>query len=322
MALFKRRANASDGVDPGMGRTGITPGWMSGTLTGTLCEGEVGLEVVGESYYQDALWRLSSVPRGSRVSVDIVAILVAEIDNPYDPNAIAVWINGLKVGHLSSHNAARYRPGLLNKLSETGGPIFLSGTISGGGARDDGPGMLGVFLQHDPTDFGLPAPAPPKPSLALRTGRHLVEGAPGQTRSAWRDTIPDDDGRAIKQLRAYLTSCTDPLDRHYTFCELEHRLYRCRDVFDSALTEFDQACQAHDAEMDTIAPGLVRILGGVPFLETYRQACIRHQKAKDWPAAIRWAERGLTLYGTSALRSEDPDDLRQRLTKLQSKVNS
>ena len=36
-----------------------------------------------------------------------------------------------------------------------GQPVALNGVIVGGGIREDGPGRLGVFLRHDPADFGL-----------------------------------------------------------------------------------------------------------------------------------------------------------------------
>jgi hypothetical protein len=68
---------------------------------------------------------------------------------------VAVWVQGLKVGHLSRANARRYRPGLLGLQRRYGQPVALSGVIVGGGIREDGPGRLGVFLRHDPTDFGL-----------------------------------------------------------------------------------------------------------------------------------------------------------------------
>jgi len=29
--------------------------------------------------------------------VDVVAVLVAETDNPYDSNAVSLWVSGLKV---------------------------------------------------------------------------------------------------------------------------------------------------------------------------------------------------------------------------------
>jgi len=61
----------------------------------------------------------------------------------------------LKVGHLSRANARRYRPGLLSLQRRYGQPVALSGVIVGGGIPEDGPGQLGVFLRHDPADFGL-----------------------------------------------------------------------------------------------------------------------------------------------------------------------
>jgi hypothetical protein len=45
-------------------------------------------------------------------------------------------------------------PGLLVLQKARGMPVALSGTITGGGIREDGPGMLGVLLWHDPADFG------------------------------------------------------------------------------------------------------------------------------------------------------------------------
>ena len=67
-----------------------------------LLDGNDDLEVVGESYYQENLWRLVG-PRwpDERVRHHVYAVLIAEDDNPYDANAVAVWVQGLKVGHLS-----------------------------------------------------------------------------------------------------------------------------------------------------------------------------------------------------------------------------
>ena len=80
-----------------------------------LYEGREDLEVVGEASYQDNLWRIvggGHSPDG-RVREDILAVLAAEPDNPYDANAVTVWIQGLKVGYLSREDPRRYRPGLL-----------------------------------------------------------------------------------------------------------------------------------------------------------------------------------------------------------------
>jgi hypothetical protein len=98
-----------------------------------LCEGREDLEVVGEASYQDNLWRIVGgrhSPDG-RVREEAYAVLAAEPDNPYDANAVAVWIQGLKVGYLSREDARRYRPGLLALEQQHGKPIALAGVIAG-----------------------------------------------------------------------------------------------------------------------------------------------------------------------------------------------
>ncbi len=138
------------------------PASMRDGMDVQLYAGRENLNVVGEASYQDSLWRAvggRGLPE-DRVRVDVVAVLVAETDNPYDANAVSVWVQGLKVGYLSRDDARRYRPGLLALEQKHGKPIALSGAIVGGGIRADGPGRLGVFLDHDPADFGL-RPMPP-----------------------------------------------------------------------------------------------------------------------------------------------------------------
>src|SRR6266568_7890125 len=144
------------------------PSWMYDGMEVQLCEGRVGLEVVGEASYQDNLWQAvgGRSAAADRVRVEVYAVLVAEADNPYDPNAVSVWVQGLKVGYLSRDDAQRYQPGLLALQKKHGQPIALPGVIAGGGMREDGPGRLGVFLRHDPTDFGVPSKAPSHPAAS------------------------------------------------------------------------------------------------------------------------------------------------------------
>ena len=91
------------------------PGWMREGMEVQLYDGRKDLEVVGEASYQDNLWRVVGGHGASndRVRVEVHAVLVAETDNPYDANAVSVWIQGLRVGYLSREDARRYRPGLL-----------------------------------------------------------------------------------------------------------------------------------------------------------------------------------------------------------------
>ncbi len=129
----------------------------------------------------------------------------------------------------------------------------------------------------------------------------------------WRARVPRDVLRA---------RAADPIDRHFQFAELESRLYRCRDLYDTALAEFDEACVAHDAEMEMICEAFMAKWGKVPLLDTYRQMAFRQQKQGDWGACRWWAERGLTLYGDRVAREDAVEDLLKRRNRALAKINA
>ena len=255
--------------------------------------------------------------------VPVCAVLVPEADNPYDENAVSVWVDGLKVGHLSRDDARRYRPGLLVLQREHGMPVALPGAIRGGGMSPDGPALLGVFLDHDPADFGLPHPAVPPRGLHMRTGLSdalVSDGITDAHHLSWMRDLPEDDSEAISTLRKLLLEETDPLGRHFMFAQLETLLYRSRDAFPSALDEYDQICRHHDAEMDGIRRAFMTEWGNVPVLEIYRQMAIRKQKAADFEQALWWAQRGMAVYGGDAARPEGIEDLRRRAAAYRAKL--
>jgi len=332
--LTAARGNASPGEPPGhrpsrwLGNGspwGERPAWMQDGVQAALLGGHEDLEVVGESHYQDNLRRLTGCPSpDQRVRQEIHAVPVAEDDNPHDPDAVAVWIDGLQVGHLSREDARRYRPGLLAQERAHGKPIALAGVIAGGGIRADGPGMLGVFLRYDPADFGYQRqPAPPPPGSRMRTALSdalATDAADDSYDLGWMAHLPDDDIRAIPVLRKLLGAETSILSRHYLYQHLEAALYRSRNAFASALGEYDEACRLHDAEMDAIRQACMEKWGKVPHLDTYRQMAIRQQKAHDYRQALWWAERGLSIYGSDCGRPEDVEDLRQRAATYRAKL--
>jgi hypothetical protein len=280
----------------------------------SLLGGQDDLEVVGELAYQDALWRLSGGSLGDRIRRQIVAVLVPEPTNPYDANAIAVQIDGQVVGYLPRATAQEYLPGLQRLMSVRGGYVALRGVIVGGGYYDDGPGRLGVWLEHDPADFGIrstsPGSAPPGYASAdgvMRTGfteAWLTDAEDDSYDLSWFNELPEADRPAIAKLRELLAADPDPIDRHFQFAELEARLYRSRDLYELALAEYDETCARHDAEMERICAAFMAKWGKIPLLDTYRQMAIRQQKIKDWQACQWWAERGLALYGRQAAREE------------------
>lgn len=71
--------------------------------------GDYEQEIVGESYYQRNLDHICGPKTGKRVRQEVDAYLVCENHNPHDSNAVAVLIDGLKVGHLSRGDAVEYR---------------------------------------------------------------------------------------------------------------------------------------------------------------------------------------------------------------------
>ena len=302
------------------------PEWMRDGVEVALCEGQVDLEVVGESNYQDSLRRAvgKEGDSQSRVRMDVVAVLAAETDNPYDPNAVSIWVNGLKVGYLSRADAERYRPGLLALESRHGRPIALRGVLAGGGMRADGPGRLGVFLRHSPVDFGVAAPKPPPPAESrIDTGLTdaiATDAADDAYELSWVADLPEDPIRAIPMLRQLLEHERDPIDRHFMFHHLEAALYKSRDAFASALNEYDEWCRQHDVEMQTIREAFMAKWGMIPWLHTYKQMCIRLAKAKEFEQALWWAERGLAIYGENAGRPDAVEDLQKRAETYRAKL--
>jgi hypothetical protein len=297
-----------------------------------LLGGQDDLEVVGELVYQAALWRLCGGILGDRVRCDVVAVLVPEPTNPYDANAIAVQIDSQVVGYLSRATAQEYLRGLQQLMAARGGHIALRGVIVGGGYYADGPGRLGVWLEHNPADFGVqpalswrPAsPGHPGGDGVMRTGfteAWLTDAEDDSYDLSWFNDLPEADRPAIAKLRELLAADPDPIDRHFQFAELETRLYRSRELYESALAEYDEVCTRHDAEMDSICEAFMTKWAKIPLLDIYRQMAIRQQKKKDWEACKWWAERGLALYGERAAREEAVEDLIKRrnraITKLE-----
>jgi hypothetical protein len=96
------------------------------------------MAVVGESHHAD---ELDKVTGGGIGEHELVANLVREPDNPYDPNAIAVVVHGLSVGYLSRDDATRFAAG----LDAAGGRATCGAVIR----REDPARSWNVVLQVD-----------------------------------------------------------------------------------------------------------------------------------------------------------------------------
>ena len=300
------------------------PAWMRDGMTVKLYGGATDLEVVGEARRQPELRRLAGVSRG-RVRVAQHAILVPESGNPYDENAVGVWIGGLMIGRLSRDDAAALRPGIVRLVQRTGKAVALDAVIVGGGARGDGEeGLLGVWLTHEPGDFGLPSSVPAAAvSAGFRTGLSEAIGRDEADDSydlSWLDTLPEQVGERLPVLRELMRTELEPLGRHYLMRALEADLYASRADRPDALEEYDNVTTVHDGEMATIRPALLATFHRLPLLETYRQATIRHSKAGDFDRALWWAKRGIEVYGVDAHDQAWVADLDKRVAVLQAKM--
>lgn len=100
--------------------------------------------IVGESFYQSQLERVCKGHNRFGHDLEKVAVLTPDPDNEHDPNAVAVSIDGGRVGFLGREDAARY----LAALEEAGyaGQAVKVAAIVKGGWRTN---------QHDSGHFGV-----------------------------------------------------------------------------------------------------------------------------------------------------------------------
>jgi hypothetical protein len=292
-----------------------------------ILEGLDTLEVVGESYCQDVLWELVGGNSGQRVRVEVIGTLNPQPDNKYDPNAIAVHIENSKVGFVAKELAAEIIEELNDLIKTNGGKVIgLRGVIAGGGDRDDGPGMLGVFLEFPAEAFGESSHAPKyaPTEFSMNSGKSDALFTDLQDDSydlSWMGKLGNDPSKRIVGLRKVLESNQEPISRHFAFSELEELLYQYKEVFPGALEEYDEVATKHQQEISsTIKTAMIDKWGKLPNLVVHRQSAIRHTKAKNFAKALEWVENGLRDYGTDAFKEEWILDLQKRVVTLNAKI--
>jgi hypothetical protein len=126
------------------------PLWMRDGMRATEISGDDDLRVVGLPGHQDVLWSIVGRGASPPVRQDIHGLLVAEHGNPFDRNAVAVWVGGHRIGRLPDDEAGRLRPGLIRLQRQHRRAVALPGHV--GGDQADG---LGVYLSYDADAFGV-----------------------------------------------------------------------------------------------------------------------------------------------------------------------
>jgi hypothetical protein len=121
------------------------------TVDAILVEGDGNsVEVVGESNYLPALKEITGRRGTEQVRHPVTAALIREPDNPYDTHAVAVWVDGKRVGYLSRSDALEYQEPLV-VLGRTGNVLACHARICG----REGTSNLGVWLDLPEPDSVL-----------------------------------------------------------------------------------------------------------------------------------------------------------------------
>ena len=115
------------------------------------------VEVVGESHYQPMLEYLAGgrTYDGPRIR-DQIAVFLPEPSNPYDCNAVRIWLmpqvqggRSGTIGYLSREDAVAYRAPI-DRLASLGKLMACRATVKGGWDRGGGDnGSIGVTLHLD-----------------------------------------------------------------------------------------------------------------------------------------------------------------------------
>jgi hypothetical protein len=111
-------------------------------------------DIVGESHYQDALWRVRDDSDNGSKWVKSDFHIVIEPSNPYDPNAIkVVTVEGETVGYFSKTDAIRYKP-FVEAASAEWGTLWCRGLLTGGTDERESIGLkLDVLAPKDLMDL-------------------------------------------------------------------------------------------------------------------------------------------------------------------------
>jgi hypothetical protein len=161
VGLFTRRGRAQT-EDLPQGRSphisSGQPVWLPGGIE---------VQVAGESFHEDAI---HAVEERRSPGSPLVAVLVPDTGNPYDPNAVAAYVNGKLVGFLPRDMARRVQPAIVAFCHPHGGRLVSCPAEIRW--HDVGPQ---VVLLLDPEPLGLrPEAFEAVPDMAATIGRLLA----------------------------------------------------------------------------------------------------------------------------------------------------
>lgn len=117
-----------------------------------LLGGQGRVDVSGESYRQEAFDKICGGKCAEGHGRKVYAVLQPEPENPYDPNAIAVYVDEMQVGYMAKDTAVDYAP-IAKLLSEKGKIGVARAYIRGGWLRPGGnEGHYSIELELSSTE--------------------------------------------------------------------------------------------------------------------------------------------------------------------------
>jgi hypothetical protein len=114
--------------------------------------GEYDLEIVGESHYQSVLVKIAGPHTKAGRRVECAAVLYLQPDNPHDPNAVRVEIQGSTVGYIARELAPIMRQELGRLGIKNGDRVGADAVILGGRIDESYGVWLDVPMNDDDAD--------------------------------------------------------------------------------------------------------------------------------------------------------------------------
>ena len=140
------------------------------------------VDVVSTASYQEALAAVADSPPDVSLHVEKWAHLIPEPDNPWDRNAVAVYVDGRKVGYLPREHTAAYAS-LLGQVWTNYRGRAVCRAVIGGGLRQV-TSQVGAVSQAEEDQFSVKlALATPENfagthDLRMLTAEELAAGPP------------------------------------------------------------------------------------------------------------------------------------------------
>lgn len=248
------------------------------------------VEVAGETYHQDSIRALfHAMGDDSGGVLNRTAVLHAEPDNPYDPSAVAVVIDGFKVGHLPAGLAPQIQP-LVVRASERNQALGVPARVW---ARNDGSGWgARITLSADEEQEAEWTYA----RQALQRRAAHAASSHGVDASTAESLLGDSD--RVSQVRG----------KHYSEWTTTVENWKRAERYDEALALL--------AECQRAAVSDGRVWNRPPAPWYFEQAAIIHRKRKNYPDEVAV----LTQY-IEAVREVDCSRDVDKIEKLESRLH-